>query len=490
MHQAIIYRRAIYTLVHIIFCYLALSLLVSEIAFASNVKLKTIAESDTLFGSPSTRNTGLVFDDNKILYFTRVNNTPGLYEFDTSQKIEKLVRPLNLDRGSWALNDDRPQAKGNGIALMSVFGRLYATDGTRSGTSLLKNFGTSIDIISSLGILHSVIRDIKFIDSNFYIVTSEFGTTTVQGKQISQVWISDGTVSGTRLVSDNHNFISGLFSTNAFGKQTIHFIARNENQETELWRLDTNDRPSLVANFGINTRIDVANNTATNSKGTYLCSETFSTSSSSQTSLTTLLRVSNNGTVTTIESDCTPETLATNHDFLFYSNRQGIWRTSGINGQKELLVSEVNTRSYGTNFCQNDDELTYLINNKLFSLKLAKLGTTNILTAGLQRSIHSCLGNKLVFRQNLSDTLFDKEINEETKITSQVQSGERLETFFDRDVVTSVGQYLRLKDDVYAFGNFEYADKNGRNRIRRLRLLKLQNSNTHFLAPLMLILEE
>lgn len=484
MQHYIKYYYPNFSLLKSVSIFVVLFLTLTNNALANELKFASIIESKPILYEVDGSK-GLILNKQSLLYFTKLNNVDGLYKYDVLTKAIELVKPITINN-SIGTQGGRPRAKGNNVSLMSIYGQVYATDGTSSGTVLIKDFDVYFDGGGSLGLLISKVNNIQFVNGKFYIRVFDYDSFT--GAQSGQVWVSDGTVNGTTLVSKGHSRIEHVFSAMVNGRKTTHFLAYNQAQESELWKLDSQNQSSLVYSFGERLSFNTESTTTTNSKGSYLCSSNNAVVTSE--SKTTLWRVSNSGRLEIIENNCTPNTLAINGDHLIYYSNGELSRTTGGTNQKKLLARDVNSRS--AQYCQNNNELEYLINNKIYSIRMGELVTVKSVDSDFQRSISTCLGDDWVLDRDLgtdsySTSLINKTTLKETPIKEVTQIIGNIPDIRTNRIY--IDNYLKIDNEIYGFGSNYFLNQNGRDfdSIEHLYMLKESKEVT---IPLMLLLEE
>lgn len=135
------------------------------------------------------------------------------------------------------------------IAYLSIttleYGKeLWKTDGTPSGSKIVKDILPGPTIYSPF--FQQVITDITLVNSKPFFLT----TTPQYGNEL---WQSDGTESGTKLVKDITPGISGSTISNLVScNNLLFFLVQNSNGKIELWRSDGTESGTFFI-FTMNT---------------------------------------------------------------------------------------------------------------------------------------------------------------------------------------------------------------------------------------------
>jgi ELWxxDGT repeat protein len=119
--------------------------------------------------------------------------------------------------------------------------QLWKSDGTNTGTAIVKDFGSSKDINDFWGNLNN-----SFYFSVFSPNTEDYYDTTYE------LWKSDGTDGGTTLVQDfgksSLDYLTTINNTLYFTVDNVDSLTNITNHE--LWKVDSNGNISLVKDLG------------------------------------------------------------------------------------------------------------------------------------------------------------------------------------------------------------------------------------------------
>ncbi len=357
----------------------------------------------TLFGESGYLN-GIALDDLNLVYFARLNTVEGLYSFNSVNNKTVLLQAFQQigtpGEDPWG---GRYHAAKDGLALLSIRGKLYATDGTPSGTKLIRDFG-SYSCCGSYPIIQSVIKSIQYIDSAFYITTNITDPFYPYSSK-AELWRSDGTSLGTKKLGttkfgSSQSRIRMVFSALINGKETILFIVGSPSSGVEMWKINEDDSTSLMHQFAPNVFFTSLGTTVRNSNGTFLCSSTLIEGRPPEQ--TNLWRISNNGTLTSIESGCFENTLALNEGRVFYLNQSGLQSTDGRDGNSKIeLTFSMKRNVLSPSFCEVSGSLVYAIDaGRMLTVKNGEISTSKApMATGIPR-ISICSNNMIIIEQD------------------------------------------------------------------------------------------
>ena len=338
---------------------LFIMVMVVESSAAKTYVAQAVDSRQSVLPSADNGHGGVALDERNLIYFARINNVDGLYRFNVETKITSLLRTIGpVNNVSGFPGGGRHNAMADGLALLSVNGKLYATDGTPTGTSMVRDFGSSF-CCGSFPFELSVIRGIYLIGGIFYIVTE---SPDLPASSNSELWRTDGTSGGTRRIGTVQPPIVEPFSADIDNENSVLFIVDLENG-AELRKINQDESTSLIHQFEPSTQFFRGGNSVRNRNGTYLCSDENDPQSFTRTGETTLWRISNNGVVTSIEDGCHDNTLTVSDERIFYFNDQGLQSTDGLNGNARMEVPlPVPRNQRGFDFCEFSGSIYYAIN--------------------------------------------------------------------------------------------------------------------------------
>src|SRR5918993_311422 len=163
-----------------------------------------------------------------------------LWKSDGTVKGTRLVKDINTVKGNSNPNDNRALTRSAEVEKLFVVGKtlyfrandgkhgveLWKSDGTNRGTKLVKNINTSSESEAS------DIGELVAMGNRLYFTAND-------GKHGLELWKSDGTVKGTRLVKDIKpgKIGSDADSLTAFGGVLL-FAAADGKHGPELWGSD------------------------------------------------------------------------------------------------------------------------------------------------------------------------------------------------------------------------------------------------------------
>ncbi len=112
--------------------------------------------------------------------------------------------------------------------------QLWKSDGSDGGTSAVADLptGTRPVMMSASGREYGLLESVRYIStagSEAFFVVRGFG--------LSELWITDGSVDGTRPVFDTRE-VSALLSDTATLSGSLYFAGHDRTPETDLWRTD------------------------------------------------------------------------------------------------------------------------------------------------------------------------------------------------------------------------------------------------------------
>ena len=198
------------------------------------------------------------------LYFTARDFTNGR-EIRRLSASGQLTLPIDLDPGPGAANTSPQRLAAAGDILYFEFDDgVYRTDGTASGTTLLRQFGPDfVELRQLTGVGSGVffVEETNLGDTLWWSDGKPAGTIPLLPAEIQsltsangrlffaaedgaagrELWTSDGTVAGTVMVEDIcPGICSGLTSMPdlAAGGGTLYFIGDDDVNGRELWKSD------------------------------------------------------------------------------------------------------------------------------------------------------------------------------------------------------------------------------------------------------------
>lgn len=334
---------------------------------------------------------------------------------------------------------------------MSERGALYATDGTPSGTRLIREFGFYLDFVERNPFIRSKVKGIHEANGSFYFITLN---EDLPDSSRYELWRTDGTATGTRKISSGHSQISHVFSASIGNEDVVLFITGSAASGMEIHKINRDESIDSLHNFEAGINISRLANSVRNRKGSYLCSQVRELGSPAATSR--LWRISNSGSVTAIEEGCYANTLATNAGRIFYLNSQGLKSTDGTRGnaRTEMAFSSVsNMLSIG--FCSISDSIYYAIQGgRLIEVRAGSVRTINAVASPGDPEIELCSQSKIIvdFNSNSDSSpiyIFDT-TNDSISNVRHLNSIIKSKTQLDGDQV--IGTVENDRGELFSFG--------------------------------------
>ena len=136
-----------------------------------------------------------------------------LFSLKTEAQLTNLSNNTNI-RSGVALGSIGVLADKNGL--------LYATNGTKAGTASYSHLKVRVD------------TTVQYVIMNNKIYFAGIDVTTVTG---TELWVTDGTDAGTRLVKDIYQGTHSSYPRNLFVfNNALYFFARTASDGVELWK--------------------------------------------------------------------------------------------------------------------------------------------------------------------------------------------------------------------------------------------------------------
>ena len=245
---------------------------------------------------------------------------------------------------------------------VTISGHLLVTDGTRLGTKVLGNFGTRY--CCARGDQRSRIYIETVVGDDLYFTYEEDIDTSYPYLEVVNsiaLWVSDGSVEGTRKVSHSINDQYG--PSNVFANQYVDsgsvFYFTNEG----IWQVG-NDETSpfipLEPEF-VRSVSSLNRDIKTTVNGNFFCG-------SVADGETALWRFSNSGKLNAIMRGC--DQLFSHDNRLFVISGNGVYESDGrVLGAKLLFRFNNNVFLPGTLFCSAGDNAAFLATNRRDSSK-------------------------------------------------------------------------------------------------------------------------
>lgn len=292
-------------------------------------------------------------------------------------------------------------------------GSLFITDGTPSGTKLLKSFG----IRYCCGPNGSDLSRISplFVDNDdLYFTYEDSLNTEYAGRDRPSsvsLWKTNGTQSGTRQISKSisekypytYNFIGNAFINYSFDPNTLFYFSKGG-----LWKSSQNNRPFITLDDDLTASV-IDSQTVTTSRGNFMCGLNYNKTGNA------LWRFSNSGNFEIIADGC-DAIINTFDNRVFYTVNNQIWETDGTSlGERRLI----NFRGYeyenGISSCKAGNNLFIGMrksnSTKNQFIKIGENGIFEDLSAIVNPHLGSrieisCIKNKVLLRPALNNDRF------------------------------------------------------------------------------------
>lgn len=422
----------------------------SQNTFAQPYKVKeAIPNQINAFGNFYSENPAAVkLDDNNYIVISNINNKDGIYKFNINSEKVTFLKALTQTPGT-AITSVTQFASGNNKALVSIEGKLYSTDGTPSGTKLLKDFKYYSCCGGSLSTEFSRIKSINYINNHFYITIfdNQFDYNSNNKPRSSELWVSDGTKQGTKKISSGHSYISSVFSARINNTDSIVFIdekfSQNTNITTTFWKISNSSNQAERLGSFLNT--GSFGNSVSTSRGTFICSAY--RGSYGEVVSSKLWRISNNGSLRIIENNCHEHSLSKSLDQLYYLDDNGLNVSNGSTNNSALLISsQIKENYFSIGTCASQNKVFYGFNaGKLIEIES---GQIRIIQTPLSSRVilESCFDNGFII--NSFENLY-----ESNKPVEHVYKIEDAKFYKITNLKAKVGPYSLQSDkgNIYTF---------------------------------------
>ncbi len=315
-----------------VFCLVFVLLCLSnQVSLAESYVARVFDRQQTVLEREGDHLSGVALNETTLVYFAKVNGVEGLYRFDAETETTTLLSRLepSTDRAQ-SLFWGRQGAVHNGLALLDINGQVYVTDGTVTGTRFLRDFGTRYCCGLSWDPRTSILR-IKVINGLFYLETVARPTLWRP-----TLWRSDGTPEGTWAITEESSIVLAAQISNR-AATLIFQEEENTDRDTyqttvshKLFQLNLNGSLSIIYDFG--TSLSYNQKLKTWSKVVKNSKGTFFCDDD-------VWRISNEGIVSIIESKagCNPYSLSVSGDRVFYIGSNSLlMSTSGHTGASKM----------------------------------------------------------------------------------------------------------------------------------------------------------
>ncbi|RBP53121.1 hypothetical protein [Arenicella xantha] len=276
---------------------------------------------------------------NKLVSFLDTEQGFGVYAQDTiSKTVDKLI---SVDRAK--LNRERLSSNyfttPNGL-LIDVFGKLYLSNGTAAGTSLLKDFGET-DNARFAPIRVSRIVNIELVGNTIFVTRA--GESAFYSESDYTIWRIDLDTAQANLISDPNTQGLTMIAGSALNDSAVAF-GYNESKGYSFWRVSLEqDHLSYINGFSgeLDRRLMVSGKSVQSRTGLVFCRTSIAESDSS------LWRLSADGRLTRLAGNCSGvfDTNNGDKDSFFFTTNDGFWKGNGYpDGNVRLLQIDSNSQ--------------------------------------------------------------------------------------------------------------------------------------------------
>jgi len=393
----------------------------------------------------------------------------GLYKYNTETDTLTL---LTLYESGRVYGRGTSSAKGNGVFLLNLQGLLFTTDGSKSGTKLLLDFGYD-SCCGTLFFDDSKIKRLQFLNGKFHITIGKaYGYPSTEYNQ--EVWVTDGRETPKRLLKKDG--LIDTFVARVNGKQVIHVVSTSETDES-MWvisqlsasgELVPKYRSSKESGGYIGSLVQI-------SKGTFFCSGS------------SLYRVSNSGVISRDEGVDCGSNLQSYNDRIYYINEQGLWSHTGVTGSSKKILERLNR---STRSCETSSAINFLSYETGELLQLIKGDEKPVLVApfGSSRSLDGCFGKQVFIGMQRDENVRGYGIHVFDGNTKTVSQSPISNLRLADGLLNEESTLRNDKGELFFMGELRSFSRFERSLIK-IRI-RSKPENPHLVSPIMLLLEE
>ncbi len=371
-------------------------------------------------------------NDSKFITYMHGAEGKGVYAVNRKTGAAELILRNNVHFNFYEIWDSYFHSLDNG-ALIDVFGKLYVTDGTRTGTRYIGDFG-STDTGGTLAYTFSRISKVVQAGSYVYVQqTRDYnGGGNNQDQVESALWRVDlKTATRTRIHKEEaYAYTSTIMDHSDQGDSVIVFSDQGA-QGVGLWRASPEHNqlmPLALFEDGEGRKLGVWSQwTMRTNAGLFFCpAEVLD-----KDAYYSVWRLSNSNTLTRIAENCGEfgnAAVSSDKKDLFYMLEDGevqeLWQNSGTASSNRRIKRLQQDSEVFTNLCVADDVLvaTVLFKDSRGDYKEGVyLFGQDDKEQFIQDSYASCVADKIVLGDALAhplgiDSVFDPETQQQLKV--------------------------------------------------------------------------
>ncbi|GHA06702.1 hypothetical protein GCM10008090_15460 [Arenicella chitinivorans] len=262
-----------------------------------------------------------------------------VYDLKSYQSVDILVVPTPTNYQDNAIYTE--VYSDGSVAYIVLDGDLYVSDGTKSGTTLVDQFGV---YNTKDGVFNAISKGIV-IDGVFYFQYSEeVASNGVFGEYAESpaLWRSDGTAAGTWKYSGSDGIWTELGAFAAKNEPGSVYLFRPDSNE--LWKTNSNRAVIKIGQLGPTTSWSYTYNrgqqfqVVSNSQGHFFCTELDGKLHDNGA----LWRLSNNDSLQKLADKCVVGALTVVNDQIVYKDATGLWMTTGVAGEERQVFQFAN----------------------------------------------------------------------------------------------------------------------------------------------------
>lgn len=307
-------------------------------------------------------------NSNMFVYITTEKQTGyryRLYSYDIERQQSTLLYQKTEEKLPFWRRFTEIQVK-SGKAYVSMLGKLILTDGTDSGTELLKDFGSYYSG-GTLGYNYSNIHLEGAVwrgDTLYFIVEERFGEYSYRD---TTIWRADGNRLSRISPLTSNEAVTNIFSIYQDRLGPLYYLTVSYKDSSyepvyKLWHKSGEDPPALIRSLP--SDYDYRSINATNRLGSYFHSVPINGKSIQPQ----LWRLSNAGSAEVI-ADCDTfcHILPSNSSGVYFLDAEGFWYSNGFLGNKTMVYPNKNEGIYSRSdlmICQPAGDSVYLIASK------------------------------------------------------------------------------------------------------------------------------
>lgn len=216
-----------------------LSLLTSPTIYAQHYASSAVQNtvSERLSGFISYLFISHKVNESTLLFYSSFNKEPGIYALNTvSQKVTKII-----DVESFELLEFIHFTGGEGNVLIDLLGKLYVSDGTRSGTNFIGDFGYT-DIGNVTTTLVSSVFNKSYANGQFYFYEHDYGSPALTKFRL---WRTSGSQADTKEITSDQEFQVIDLYPSPDGKGVVAW-GQSDELGNGFWKIDASLNKSTI----------------------------------------------------------------------------------------------------------------------------------------------------------------------------------------------------------------------------------------------------